>query len=269
MHETWRLIDTGSCDAAYNMAIDEAIAHYVRQHQGPPTLRLYGWTQPAVSLGYFQKTSDIDLEYCMRQNIPVVRRLTGGRAIFHGDEITYSFTTRTTSGLFSKGLLDSYRMLSEAFSRGFMTCGIIPENKLAGDTKQAATRASQQPNPLCFASTSYGEMTVHGKKIIGSAQKRWRDVLLQQGCIPVKLNKNELTKIFRLRDQKTLENAFDGLIDLIHGLNIETIKAAIQNAFENTFQVTFTSSFPSDDETSLAEKLTAEKYQTPQWNFRR
>jgi len=268
MHKTWRLIDMGSFDAAYNMAIDEAIALSVRQSQAPPTLRLYGWTQPSVSLGCFQKTNDVDLVYCMSQHIPVIRRPTGGRAIFHGDEITYSFITLTTSGLFSKGLLDSYRKLSEAFSRAFVICGMNPPHKLIMNRKRSNRRA-QQHNPLCFASTSYGEMTVNGKKIIGSAQKRWRDVLLQQGCIPVKLDKEEMSKIFRGKAQKTLDTMFVGLIELISDLNIETLKTSIRIAFEETFHVKLISSCPSDDEIALAEKLKAEKYQTPQWNYRR
>lgn len=269
MHETWRFIDTGSSDAAYNMAIDEAIAHYVRKRHGPPTLRLYGWIQPSVSLGYFQKTRDVDLEYCIRQNMPVIRRPTGGRAILHGDEMTYSFITLTTSELFSKGLIDSYQKLSEAFSRAFVICGMTPANKLIINKERSSNRRSQQHNPLCFASTSYGEMTVHGKKIIGSAQKRWRDVLLQQGCIPVKLDKEKMSKIFRGKVQKTLDTMFVGLTELIQDLNIETLKTAIRIAFEETFHVTLTSSSPLEDEIALAEKLKTEKYQTPQWNYRR
>lgn len=269
MHETWRFIDTGNSDAAYNMAIDESIAYHVRKRHGPPTLRFYGWIKPSVSLGYFQKISDVDLEYCIRQNMPVIRRPTGGRAILHGDELTYSFAALTTSGLFSKGLLDSYRTLSEAFRRAFVICGMKPANRLIMNRERSSNRRSQQHNPLCFALASYGEMTVDCKKIIGSAQKRWRDVLLQQGCIPVKLNKKEMTKIFKIGFQETLDNMFIGLTELIPDFSIELFKYAIRTAFEETFHIKLTSSAPSEDEIALAAKLKAEKYQTPQWNYRR
>jgi lipoate-protein ligase A len=269
MLPAWRFIDTGSSDAAYNMAIDESIAHYVRRHHMPPTLRLYGWTQPSVSLGSFQKTTDIDLPYCLSERIPVVRRPTGGRAILHDVELTYSFTTLTSSGLFSRGLLDSYRKLGMAFIRAFVICGIAPINTLVMNKKRSSNLRSQPHNPLCFASASYGEMTIHGKKIIGSAQKRWTDVLLQQGCIPFKLDKKRMTRILGVRVQKILENTFVGLAELIPDLKIETLKSAIAIAFEETFEVKLKPSSLSDDEIALAGKLTAEKYHTPQWTCRR
>lgn len=269
MRKKWRFIDTGSCDAAYNMAIDEAIAHCVSQRQDPPALRFYGWTQPSVSLGYFQGISDVDLEYCTSRHIPVIRRPTGGRAILHGNEITYSFTTLTTSGLFSNGLLDSYRKLSEAFSRAFILYGIMPENKLIMKRGRSSGRRPQQHNPLCFASTSYGEMTVDSRKIIGSAQKRWRNVLLQQGSIPVKPDTKEMSKIFKIGFQKPPDTMFVGLSELIPDFNNETFKYAIRTAFEERFHITFTPSSPSDEEITLAVKLKTEKYQTAEWNFRR
>lgn len=99
---TWRLIDSGPCDASYNMALDEAIAVFVRRGRSCPALRLYGWETPSVSLGSFQKLDDIDEEYCSHENIPVVRRPTGGRAVLHGDELTYSFSSKN-EGRFSRG----------------------------------------------------------------------------------------------------------------------------------------------------------------------
>ena len=117
MTETWRFIDSGPCGAAYNMAFDEAIAVTVRNGRAHPTLRLYGWDLPSVTIGYFQKIGDIDTAYCFRNNIPVIRRPTGGRAILHGNEITYSFSAKTRTGLFSKSLLDSYKTISRAFRK--------------------------------------------------------------------------------------------------------------------------------------------------------
>jgi len=114
MTNVWRFIDTGPCSAAYNMALDEAIAIVVRKDNAPPTLRLYGWDMLSVSIGCFQKISDVDIAYCIEKHIPVVRRPTGGRAILHSNEITYSFSVKTTHRLFSKGLLDSYKKISIA-----------------------------------------------------------------------------------------------------------------------------------------------------------
>src|SRR3972149_6488404 len=115
MTNNWRFIDTDSCSASYNMALDEAIATTVRKGSSPPTLRLYGWNVPSVSIGYFQKVRDIDFDYCIEKSISIVRRPTVGRAILHNNEITYSLSLKSGDGNFSKGLLDSYRRISAAF----------------------------------------------------------------------------------------------------------------------------------------------------------
>ncbi|HYA14410.1 MAG TPA: hypothetical protein VEF33_08745, partial [Syntrophales bacterium] len=99
------------------MALDEAIACSVRQGGSPATLRFFGWLKPSVSLGAFQKISDIDTRWCADHNVPIVRRPTGGRGILHNDELTYSFSARD-DGLFSTGLLDAYRKISSAFALG-------------------------------------------------------------------------------------------------------------------------------------------------------
>jgi lipoate-protein ligase A len=100
MTDRWRFIDTGLCTASYNMALDEAIATAVKRGNSPPTLRLYGWDRPSVSVGYFQNVCDIDSDYCIKKGIPIVRRPTGGRAILHDGEITYSFSVKTDTGVF-------------------------------------------------------------------------------------------------------------------------------------------------------------------------
>src|SRR5512135_1825792 len=130
MERPWRLIYSGPCGASYNMALDEAVATLLRKNGFPPTLRLYGWDRSSLSLGCFQKTSDVDIDYCKTNNIPIVRRPTGGRAILHGDELTYSFSARTDEGPFSKGLLDSYKKISAAFHLAFRKIGICTERKL-------------------------------------------------------------------------------------------------------------------------------------------
>jgi lipoate-protein ligase A len=166
------------------MALDEAIAIAVRQNTSPPTLRTYGWSAKSVSIGYFQRINDINIDYCHNNTIPIVRRPTGGRAIFHGDEITYSFSAKTTSGLFSKGLQDSYKKISTALGLALRKADLSPELKLMRETKHPLSASDGQKNPLCFRSISFGEIAIMGKKVVGSAQKRWPDGLLQQGSIP-------------------------------------------------------------------------------------
>ena len=261
MEDNWRFIDIGSCSASYNMALDEAIATTVRKGSSPPTLRLYGWNVPSVSIGYFQKVRDIDFDYCIEKSIPIVRRPTGGRAILHNNEITYSFSVKTGDGIFSKGLLDSYRRISAAFVLALSKIGLSPELKLIRETRRTKS-------PLCFKSVSYGEITIDNKKIIGSAQKRWSDGLLQQGSIPCIIDRDEMAKVFRLQSSVVVENII-GLQEILYSLNHKDLKNAIRVSFEEIFNMKLIPSPLSREEISLAEELEVKKYLSPHWNFMR
>jgi len=242
------------------MAIDEAIAISVRKGDVPPTLRLYGWDVPSVSIGCFQKIRDINVEYCGEKNIPIVRRPTGGRAILHYQDITYSFSTKTDFGLFSKGLFDSYKKISYAFVLALSDLGLVSELKLQ--------KEHNSKSPLCFQSISYGEVTIKNKKIIGSAQKRWLDSLLQQGSLPLTTDMNEMAKVFRFEAFEGV-NKIIGLKEILPDLKLKDLKDYIRISFEETFDVKLTPSYPSHEELSLAEELEVKKYLAPEWNFQR
>jgi lipoate-protein ligase A len=261
MTDRWRFIDTGACRASYNMAMDEAIATRVKKGNSAPTLRLYGWDRPSVSIGYFQKISDINRDYCTENKIPIVRRPTGGRALLHDYEITYSFSVKTDSGVFSMGLLDSYEKISKAFGLALSKIGLASELKLRREPHRCRS-------PFCFQSTSYGEITISSKKVIGSAQKRWPGGLLQQGTIPFIIDEDEVAKVFRLKSSE-IGKKFTGLKKILSDLNIESFKNAIRASFEDTFDTRLISSFPSHEEVSLAGELEVRKYLSPQWNFQR
>jgi lipoate-protein ligase A len=268
MSDAWRFIDSGPCSAAYNMALDEAIATEVRKDKSPPTLRLYGWDMPYVSIGCFQKVSDIDIEYCTEKHVQVVRRPTGGRAILHNHELTYSFSIKTTQGLFSKGLIDSYKKISIALGSALLKIGLSSELKLQRKARNhSATRHSK--SPLCFQSTSFGEITINNKKVVGSAQKRWTDSLLQQGSIPFVIDRDDLLRIFRLESTQDVKEANIGLKDIFPDLNTDDLKNAIRISFEETFDTRLISSSPSREDVSLAQELEAQKYLSYQWNFKR
>jgi lipoyl(octanoyl) transferase len=268
MSDTWRLIDSGPCGASYNMALDEAVAGTVREDYAPPTLRFYEWDMPSVSIGCFQKIRDIDTEYCRQCNIPFVRRPTGGRAILHGDEITYSFSAKTSTGLFSKGLFDSYKKISLALGKALLKTGLTPELKLLKD-KRGAARSDMQKSPLCFQSVSYGEISVSSSKIIGSAQKRWPDGLLQQGSIPFSPDREKSGRVFRIQPPLESDNKAHGLKDIVPDLDPARLKDAIRASFEEMFDVSFVISTPSKEEISLAHELESLKYSSPGWTFHR
>lgn len=243
------------------MALDEAISTSVRNGESPPTLRLYGWESPSVSLGSFQKIVDIDIEYCINNNIPVVRRPTGGRGILHGDELTYSFSARN-EGDFSGGLLETYRKLSIAFQSALHQMGLNAVMKMERESGMNLTRS-----PLCFKSTSYGEISLDRRKLIGSAQKRWNEGFLQQGSIPYSIDYEKITLVFKTSTPtfQYSKQEIIGLKELIADFDSGGFKEAIKSSFEKTFGITLADSYPFPHEQELALLLLSVKYQNPQW----
>ncbi len=260
MERAWRLIDSGPGSASYNMALDEAIATFVRRGSLPPVLRLYGWDRPSLSLGYFQRTSGIDAGYCEAEDIPIVRRPTGGRAILHGDELTYSFSACICQGTFSKGLLDSYKKISSAFHLAFRKTGICTEPKLRRE-KGSVLAGS----PLCFQSSSYGEILINDRKIVGSAQKRWGDGLLQQGSIPYSYDRDRLRNIFGEGEIISLRDCTVGLREILPDFNEGLFKENVIASFEEFFGISFVPAPPSQEELTLARELERKKYLPGLW----
>ncbi|MEW6570635.1 MAG: biotin/lipoate A/B protein ligase family protein [Nitrospirota bacterium] len=248
------------------MALDEAISGAVKSGSAPPTLRLYGWSRPSVSIGFFQRISDLDLDYCLSKKIPVVRRTTGGRAILHDDEITYSFAAKTASGIFSKGLVNSYDRISQAFSLALIKAGFMPESR---QKEYNPSAPDYRRSPLCFKSLSYAEITLNNVKIMGSAQKRWADVLLQQGTLPLAVNKEEVVRVFKLDNVRRINDSMLGLRDLAPELDVKEFKHSIRAAFEETFGARLETSSPSTDELIVAEEFKNLKYASDEWNFGR
>lgn len=235
------------------MALDEAISISVRTGSSPPTLRLYGWAAPSVSIGVFQSLDDIHHDYCAAQEIAIVRRPTGGRAILHGDEVTYSFSARNT-GMFSRGLYPAFYALGRAFKIAFGLLGLDAEMK-----KHPARGASLSGSARCFASVSYGELTLQGQKIIGSAQKRWTDGFLQQGSIPLSLDHDLEARVFR---HHSAAGGRSGLRQYLPDIAAAQIEAAIVAGVEKEFPVQLIEEQPSPEEQALADRLAAEKYRT-------
>jgi len=260
--DEWRFIESGPCPAAMNMAIDEALAHSVREGASPPALRVYEWTIPSVSIGCFQKIDAVNLPCCADLRIPVVRRPTGGRAVLHGDELTYSFSAPTGAGPFSKGLMDSYRQIGRAFCRAVSALGAQAEARTTRDQREGSR------NPLCFHSASFAEITVLNRKLVGSAQKRWRDGLLQQGSIPYTLGEALMRKVFNI-DTSDLTARMLGLREVVADLDPAHFRETVRRAFEETFGVRLTPSALSREESLHASELEARKYQSRAWTLQR
>lgn len=178
---TWRLLDTGHAEGAMNMAIDEAILLAVAGNRSPPTLRFYGWCPPCVSVGRAQSLErEIDLAACQRLGYTWVRRPTGGRAILHIDELTYSVAVPQSEERVAGDIVTSYRRLSLGLVAGLRLVGCdIAQAGLRPDARQADKSAA------CFDVPSHYEVTAKNRKLVGSAQVRRKGVVLQHGALPL------------------------------------------------------------------------------------
>ena len=176
---TWRLIVDAEAPGAANMAADEAILNSVIDGASLPTLRFYRWHPPCLSLGRNQKLAEVDLPACRAAGVDIVRRPTGGRSILHTDELTYSVSLPQADPRAEGGVVEGYRRLSEGLLAGLERLGVR--------AVQAASRKAPggPPTPVCFESPSDYEITVGGRKLIGSAQWRTRGGALQHGTLPL------------------------------------------------------------------------------------
>ncbi|HXY55883.1 MAG TPA: lipoate--protein ligase family protein [Nitrospirota bacterium] len=183
---TWRYIDDGPNIGVYNMAIDEELLARAQAGEAMPVLRFYGWRPPAVSLGRFQKTEvAVNKEVCKERGIDIVRRITGGRAVLHDCELTYSIISRTDDPLFPHDVHGTYKVIAAGLLAGFKNLGIHAET-VSRSSRFAALVKKDMRNPSCFSSPAWYEIIVNGKKIVGSAQRRVTGAFLQHGSILMK-----------------------------------------------------------------------------------
>ncbi len=258
------------------MSVDEAILDAVRKGESPATLRLYSWEPPCLSLGYAQPVSDVDRLAVSERGWHLVRRPTGGRAILHTDELTYSVIGPPQDARLAGSVLESYRCLSQAILQALHFLN-IPAQALEKPTNPGESVSSPAAlNPVCFEVPSNYEITVHGKKLVGSAQARRRDGVLQHGSLPLF---GDLTRIlegivFADEEQRSeaairlLQRACTAETILAVPLSWEDAASAFKQAFETTLNLEFTQMELTETEKSRAEELVLTKYAHPHWTER-
>src|SRR3989338_15466 len=261
-----RFIDTGFRNAFENMAIDEALLKYCEA----PILRVYGWKPAAISIGYNQDAEkEINLDYCKKNNIEIVRRITGGKAVFHDKEITYSFILPENNNLIPLEVNESYRIIANALVIALKKIGINADIKKAPDKIKT---------PICFNSSNWYELLANGRKISGSAQRRFNVKVLQHGPVLIDFDYNRNNSIFNSN------NDFDNILNLKNritslknelksrlktdNISYETLKSAIKSGFKENFDFEMIQDSLSNEEAMLAEKLREEKYSTEEWNYK-
>ena len=182
------------------MALDAAILEAVEKGAVLPTLRLYDWSPPCLSLGYSQPFHDVDHDRLQAHGWDVVRRPTGGRAILHADELTYAVIGPKTDPRLEGGLMNSYQRISQALSQALIQLG-LPVQIHSGKNPLAHNQ------PVCFENPSDFEITVEGKKIIGSAQARKKTAILQHGSLPLRGDLTRITQVLNYRSEEERHQA--------------------------------------------------------------
>lgn len=191
---TWRvLIEREARAGAANMAIDQALADACAAGERPPTLRFYRWSPPAVSLGRHQPLADVDRDTAVERGYDIVRRSTGGRAILHVDELTYSVSAPQSEPRVGGQVMDAYLRLSTALVAGLSLLGVGTVDKAGGHV-----RAGRDVSAACFEVPSAYEITAGGRKLLGSAQSRRAGSVMQHGSLPLRGDVTRLVDVLAL-----------------------------------------------------------------------
>ena len=239
----FRIVPTAHNSADMNMALDEAVMQRLQEGEGTPTIRLYGWKPAAVSIGYFQcLTDEVDVQACKRDGVQVVRRLTGGGAVYHDAEITYSVIA--PQDLFAHDMRKSYGQIIKPVMRALKTLGV-----------------DSQFRPI-------NDVIVDGQKISGNAQTRKGGVLLQHGTILLEVEPEKMftyltpdkSKISDKPFIKSVQSAVTSLQE--HGISFDEMESALRASFTNAFKAT--QGEWGEDELALAKEL-SEKYREQSW----
>ena len=250
---TWRFLDTGAMSGALNMAVDQAILGLHANGKSPPTLRLYQWSPPAVSLGFCQKRHNLDLAACRRLGIEVVRRPSGGRAVLHLGDLTYAVTAGTAEGIPS-AVTAAYRLICDGLLRGFRRLGI--EARMG----RGVIKPSQQD--ICFLRGTLGSIVYQERKFVGSAQTWHSSSMLQHGSIILVPQIEALVSLWpRSADSPAelrakLEGRIISLQEILGQLpEIKEVKAAIREGIAQALGIRFDPGELTPEERTLAKDL--------------
>ncbi|MBN1887266.1 MAG: lipoate--protein ligase family protein [Thermoflexales bacterium] len=268
MHTVWRLLNTAQDCGAANMAVDEAILRAVQAGTVPPTLRLYGWTPACLSLGHAQPAAEVDWEACRRLGVDVVRRSSGGRAILHVDELTYSLAAPDSEPRVAGDIVSSYRKISAGLLAGLRLLNVPG---LESKPQASSTHRALPASPVCFQAPSHYEITVGGKKLAGSAQMRKRAVLLQHGAIPLCGDIARICRLLLPRPEEAALRARATTVEATLGRapSFDEAAAALVIGFSHALNVELVAGQLTLQEQLWAAELRRDKYGCDEWTKRR
>jgi len=253
------------------MALDESILEHIGRGESIPTLRLYAWEPACLSLGHAQPFADVDVNRLQARGWEVVRRITGGRAILHTDELTYSIIAPNDEPVIAGTVLQAYNRLAQAL--------LLAVKNLELTVEMQEFKLSDNPsssNPVCFEVPSTYEITVDGKKLIGSAQARKKEGVLQHGSLPLTGDLARICEALVFENESERAEASKRLLAraatvesaLGRALGWETAAQAFIHAFEAQLGLSLKRGGLSESESKRTDELVKEKYDHPSWTGR-
>jgi lipoyl(octanoyl) transferase len=283
--ERWRLLVDFDAPGPFNMAVDEALLESVIAG-APPVVRFYTWRPATLSLGTNQAISEIDRRACAERRFDVVRRLTGGRAVLHQHELTYSVVARENDPRVSGGVIESYRKISVALVEGLRSLGVdvsLAEpnprllRSLAPIHEPVSLDDADTGRGVCFDAATAYELTANGKKLVGSAQARRGGALLQHGSILLDIDWDAWVSVFAYATRTGKQRAYNRLPSRMTSLRHELSRPvspreamdALVPAFESALSVSLAKSGLDEQEMAEAQRLASEKYGSEAWTARK
>lgn len=250
----FRIIDTGFNNGFFNMALDETVMDSVRNGKTLPTIRFYQWSPLCVSLGYFQRLNEINVNNCRKLGINIVRRMTGGKAVLHNKELTYSFIA--PQSFLPRSIIESYKIIATPILNTLEQLGL--------KVSLIDEKIGEGSSSFCFFEHSYYEINVNNKKIVGSAQARIKDVLLQHGSIMLDYSPEIFAHIFNTKENDIDERKIKKRVTSIkhemqENLNLSKLKSLLIENFERSLNIKTKKEKPTEDELLFTQGL-KEKY---------
>ena len=248
--KVWRLVVDDPQDGAWNMAVDEAILHQRKAGSGLSTLRLYSWQKRTVTLGYFQRIDTALAGFCGQNDIDLIRRPTGGGFVLHDQEVTFSLVFNRQDLRAQRQAVEYFRVIATCLQKALLSLGVpvsLEEKVFSG----------KDDNFFCFNNPTKYDLLVDGKKVCGSAQRRYRDTILQQGSL-----------ILKTPGDPAFWQKATGLEQVLQRkISWSGICTALQRSFAAELQLDFIPGALTEAELIMARQLAAEKYTRGSWNY--
>ncbi len=236
--DNWVYIVDGPRSGLENMRIDRELLDWTEKCSDKITVvRFYRWAAPTISLGKHQKVEEaVNQIYCQRASIPIVHRPTGGRAVFHDHELTYSLVSNHAKYFPLESVKNTYRAVAAALRTGLQSLGIFAQ-LAKGIRESPSLPPSSGGKKPCFITPSRHELLLGGYKLAGSAQRRLRRSFLQQGCFPLQVDYRKMAAALGVQENVLRKTLLSVSRARGHQVEFETLCKALKEGFEKTFRL--------------------------------